>query len=82
MPGAGAFQIACATHLTEYRKKVKGKAQYGVAAFAEALLIIPKTLAANSGHDVQDSCKSPEFTDYAWDLANRPLKWPLYRMNK
>jgi hypothetical protein len=22
------------------------------------LLIIPKTLAANSGHDIQDSCKS------------------------
>jgi T-complex protein 1 subunit zeta len=28
-----------------------------VQAFADALLIIPKTLAANSGHDVQDARK-------------------------
>ncbi|KAJ9298711.1 hypothetical protein DTO271G3_3678 [Paecilomyces variotii] len=57
VPGAGAFQIACATHLSSenFRKTVKGKAKFGVSAFAEALLIIPKTLAANSGHDIQDS---------------------------
>ena len=55
VPGAGAFQIACAAHLLEFEKKIKGKARFGVQAFAEALLVIPKTLAANSGHDVQDS---------------------------
>ncbi len=56
VPGAGAFQIAAAAHLSSesFRRTVKGKAQYGVAAFADALLIIPKTLAANSGHDIQD----------------------------
>lgn len=59
VPGGGAFQVACATHLksTEFRKSVKGKAKYGVDAFADALLIIPKTLAANSGHDIQDACE-------------------------
>ncbi|KAI9861507.1 MAG: T-complex protein 1 subunit zeta [Vezdaea acicularis] len=57
VPGAGAFQVACAAHLTSeaFRKQVKGKAKWGVLAFADALLIIPKTLAANSGHDIQDS---------------------------
>ncbi|KAL1959788.1 hypothetical protein VTO42DRAFT_933 [Malbranchea cinnamomea] len=57
VPGAGAFQIACASHLKSeaFSKTVKGKAKWGVDAFAEALLIIPKTLAANSGHDIQDS---------------------------
>jgi T-complex protein 1 subunit zeta len=57
VPGAGAFQIAAAAHLSSeaFKKTVKGKAQYGVAAFAEALLVIPKTLAANSGHDIQDA---------------------------
>jgi len=57
IPGAGAFQIACASHLrsAEFRKKVKGKSKWGVEAFADALLIIPKTLAANAGHDIQDS---------------------------
>ncbi|KIW66550.1 T-complex protein 1, zeta subunit [Phialophora macrospora] len=57
VPGAGSFQIAAAAHLNseEVRKSVKGKAKWGVAAFADALLIIPKTLAANSGHDIQDA---------------------------
>lgn len=59
VPGAGAFQVACAAHLSSeaFRRTVKGKAKWGVSAFADALLIIPKTLAANSGHDIQDSCK-------------------------
>ena len=59
VPGAGAFQVACAAHLKDkdFMKTVKGKAQFGVEAFADALLIIPKTLAANAGLDVQDVCK-------------------------
>lgn len=59
VPGAGAFQIACAAHLMSegFRRQVKGKAKWGVTAFADALLIIPKTLAANAGHDIQDSRK-------------------------
>ncbi|KAL9055401.1 MAG: hypothetical protein Q9162_003598 [Coniocarpon cinnabarinum] len=57
VPGAGAFQVACANHLNSpaFQKTVKGKAKYGVTAFADALLVIPKTLAANSGHDIQDA---------------------------
>ncbi|KAG8630326.1 hypothetical protein KVT40_001945 [Elsinoe batatas] len=57
VPGGGAYQIACAQHLNSeaFRKTVKGKSKWGVTAFADALLIIPKTLAANSGHDIQDS---------------------------
>ncbi|EJF65178.1 chaperonin-containing T-complex zeta subunit Cct6 [Dichomitus squalens LYAD-421 SS1] len=55
IPGAGAFEVACAAHLNGPVKKcAKGRAKMGVQAFAEALLIIPKTLAANGGYDVQD----------------------------
>lgn len=35
--------------------KVEGKAQLGYKAFCEAVLIIPKILAQNSGYDVQES---------------------------
>ncbi|KAJ4291319.1 T-complex protein 1 subunit zeta [Collariella sp. IMI 366227] len=57
VPGAGAFQVACAAHLKSdaFAKTVKGKARYGVEAFADALLVIPKTLAANAGLDIQDA---------------------------
>jgi len=56
VPGA-AYQVACAAHLKGYAfsKTVKGKAKWGVTAFADALLIIPKTLAANAGLDIQDT---------------------------
>lgn len=59
VPGGGAFQLAAATRLKSeaFQKSLKGKAKYGVSAFAEALLILPKTLAANSGHDIQESCE-------------------------
>ena len=57
VPGGGAFQVACAAHLKSdaFGKTVKGKAKWGVEAFADALLIIPKTLAANAGLDIQDA---------------------------
>ena len=83
VPGAGAFQIACAAHLSSeaFKKQVKGKAKYGVSAFADALLVIPKTLAANSGHDIQDSRKftgSPRVVCDA-NVTNQSLD---YKMSK
>merc|ERR1712070_1032501 len=54
IPGAGAFEIAAAEHLSNYKKTVKGKARLGVEIFEQALLIVPKTLAENSGLDVMD----------------------------
>ncbi len=46
IPGAGAFEVSCYNHLMRYNEEnVKGKEKLGVQAFAEALLIIPKTLA-------------------------------------
>ena len=56
IPGAGAFEVACSAHLAgPVKKSAKGRVKMGVQAFAEALLIIPKMLAANGGFDVQDA---------------------------
>lgn len=55
VPGAGAFEVACSVDLVQNAKKsAKGRSKMGVQAFADALLIIPKTLAQNGGFDVQD----------------------------
>lgn len=51
--GAGAFEIAAYKHLLKFMDTVEGRAKIGVKAFAEALLVIPKTLASNSGLDSQ-----------------------------
>jgi T-complex protein 1 subunit zeta len=56
VPGAGAFELACSAHLSgPVKKSAKGRAKMGVQAFADALLVIPKTLAQNGGFDVQDT---------------------------
>lgn len=53
--GAGAFEVAASSHLLQWAKtNVSGKAKLGVNAFADALLVIPRTLAENSGLDQQD----------------------------
>ncbi|KAL0267091.1 UNVERIFIED_CONTAM: hypothetical protein PYX00_009452 [Menopon gallinae] len=44
IPGAGAFEIEAHLKLMKFRDSVSGKARLGIQAFAEALLIIPKTL--------------------------------------
>lgn len=44
IPGAGAFEVAASKALQQYKEKVKGKQRLGVQAYAEALLVVPKTL--------------------------------------
>merc|ERR1712166_179049 len=55
VPGAGAFEVGCANYLLDNLDKAEGRAKLGVQSFAEALLIVPKAIAENSGYDVQDS---------------------------
>ncbi|XP_012665183.1 T-complex protein 1 subunit zeta-2 [Otolemur garnettii] len=55
VPGAGAAEVAIAEALLVYKHSIKGRARLGVQAFADALLIIPKVLAQNSGYDPQET---------------------------
>lgn len=57
IPGAGAFYIALSRYLRSANMNelgAKGKTKTGIEAFAEALLVIPKTLVKNSGFDPLD----------------------------
>ncbi|XP_065832222.1 LOW QUALITY PROTEIN: T-complex protein 1 subunit zeta-like [Oscarella lobularis] len=54
LPGAGATEVAMHSSLMEFKKTVAGRARLGVEAFAESMLIIPKTLAQNAGLDPQE----------------------------
>ena len=70
VPGAGAFEVACAAHLTgPVKKAAKGRAKMGVQAFAEALLMIPKTLAANGGFDVQDVVVALQVSSWPFQIS-------------
>lgn len=56
VPGGGAFELAASLYLQHVvAANMTGKTKLGVEAFAQALLIIPKTLAANAGFDVQET---------------------------
>eukprot|EP00998_Keelungia_sp_KM082_P009522 NODE_569_length_1802_cov_164.937910_g560_i0.p1 GENE.NODE_569_length_1802_cov_164.937910_g560_i0~~NODE_569_length_1802_cov_164.937910_g560_i0.p1 ORF type:complete len:541 (+),score=157.68 NODE_569_length_1802_cov_164.937910_g560_i0:112-1734(+) len=53
--GAGAFETALSNHLYKFADSVEGRPKLGARAFAESLLVVPKTLAENSGFDVQST---------------------------
>jgi len=55
VPGAGAFELSAHHKLMEFKRQVPGRAKLGVQAFADALLVIPKTLSENAGLDVTDT---------------------------
>jgi chaperonin GroEL (HSP60 family) len=51
VPGGGAPETELALRLRDYANKVGGREQLAVEAFAEALEIVPRTLAENAGLD-------------------------------
>ncbi|GAB6884255.1 thermosome subunit alpha [Halopiger thermotolerans] len=55
VPGAGATEIAIADKIREEAAAVEGRKQLAVNAFADALDVIPRTLAANTGQDPIDA---------------------------
>lgn len=55
VPGAGAFELACHADLMRFKDSVTGRPKLGVQAYADALLVVPKVLAENSGFDPIDT---------------------------
>lgn len=55
VPGAGATEIELSRLIQDYGSKVSGLDQYAVKAYGEALEVVPRTLAANSGMDFEDT---------------------------
>ena len=54
LAGGGAPEIEIALRLREYAATLKGREQLAVSKFAEAMEIVPKTLAENSGFNAID----------------------------
>lgn len=54
LPGGGAPEIEIAMRLRSFAKKLSGKEQLAVEKYAEALEVIPRTLAENAGLDPID----------------------------
>jgi thermosome len=54
VPGGGATEIELSLRLREYASTLKGREQLAVAKFAEAIEIVPKSLAENAGFNFVD----------------------------
>lgn len=54
VPGGGAPEIEVSKELRKYADKFKGKEQLAILAFANAMEIIPRSLAENAGLDAID----------------------------
>jgi chaperonin GroEL (HSP60 family) len=54
VPGGGAIEIQMAKQLRKYAESFKGREQLAVNAFANAMEIVPKSLAENGGLDPID----------------------------
>ncbi|WP_247731693.1 thermosome subunit alpha [Halovivax limisalsi] len=55
LPGGGAPEVTLSLALRDYADSVGGREQLAVEAFADALEVIPRTLAENAGLDPIDS---------------------------
>ncbi|KFD58510.1 hypothetical protein M514_00736 [Trichuris suis] len=55
LPGAGAFEVAAHCELMKAKDKVDGRKKLGVQAYADALMVIVKSLAENAGHNASDA---------------------------
>lgn len=54
VPGAGAIEIELSRNIQEYGNKCIGIDQYAIKSYAEALEVVPRTLASNSGINFED----------------------------
>jgi len=55
LPGGGAPETQLALELRDFADSVGGREQLAVEAFADAIDVVPRTLAENAGHDPIDS---------------------------
>ncbi|KAN0062732.1 T-complex protein 1 subunit theta [Thecaphora frezii] len=55
VPGAGATELELAKHIAELGEKTSGLNQHAIKKFAEALEVVPRTLAENAGLDATET---------------------------
>ncbi|CAK1541277.1 unnamed protein product [Leptosia nina] len=54
VPGGGAVEAALSIYLDNFATTLSSREQLAIAAFAQSLLVIPKTLAVNAARDATD----------------------------
>lgn len=69
VPGAGSIEMRMAAKVRSHGRSVSGREQLAVEAFANALEVIPRTLARNAGQDTIDSLVRLREAHYGHEMA-------------
>lgn len=74
VPGAGACETAVSLHLEDFSRTLDSKEQLAVAAFADALMVIPTQLCLNAALDAIDLTSKLRVAHHAARTSNDPTK--------
>lgn len=77
VPGGGSVEAALSIHLEDFATMLGSKEQLAIAEFADALLVIPKTLSVNAAKDATELVAKLKAVHYA--AQSDPSKATLSR---
>jgi T-complex protein 1 subunit alpha len=78
VPGGGCVEAALNVHMTQWAEKMGTREALAVAAFAQSLLVLPKTLSVNGAYDATDLVAKLRSDHYKWytkEAGSEDLKW-------
>jgi len=75
VPGGGAVEAALSIYLENFATTLGSREQLAIAEFAEALLVIPKTLAVNAALDATDLVAKLRARHYAAQTDKSKKDW-------
>jgi len=75
VPGGGAVEAALSVYLENYANTLETREQLAIHEFAQALLVIPKTLAVNAAKDSSELVAQLRATHARSQKGESELKW-------
>ncbi len=75
VPGGGAVEVALSVYLENYATTLETREQLAIHEFAQALLVIPKTLAVNAAKDSSELVAQLRATHARSQKGEPELKW-------
>ena len=80
LPGGGAVEAALSIYLENFANTLGSREQLAIAEFADALLVIPKTLAVNAAKDATELVAKLRAYHYTAQVSHAPAYLACLRM--
>ena len=80
LTGGGAVEAALSIYLKNFANTLGSREQLAIAEFADALLVIPKTLAVNAAKDATELVAKLRAYHYTAQVSHVPASLPCPRI--